>query len=113
MAAVPDAGRARRRLGHLGGAEVQGIEAPGRDPGCKRHQSRGFGGLAWTRDERKRWRKKARQKYLMDGWVRLWWEDAGEEVSVESKKENARLGLGEMQGGEGEGVRGSGRKKEN
>lgn len=49
----------------------------------------------------------------MDGWVRLWWEDAGEEVSVEPKKENARLGLGEMQGGEGEGGRGSGRKKEN
>lgn len=39
----------------------------------------------------------------MDGWVRLWWEDAGEEVSVEPKKENARLGLGEMQGVEGEG----------
>jgi hypothetical protein len=43
----------------------------------------------------------------------LWWEDAGEEVSVEPKKENARLGLGEMQGGEGEGGRGSGREKEN
>jgi hypothetical protein len=39
----------------------------------------------------------------MGGWIRLWWEDAGEEVSVEPKKENARLGLGEMQGeGEGE-----------
>jgi hypothetical protein len=49
MAAVPGAGRARRRLGHPGGAEVQGIEALGRDPGCQRHQSRGFGGLAWTR----------------------------------------------------------------
>ncbi|KAJ6072374.1 hypothetical protein N7467_010459 [Penicillium canescens] len=47
----------------------------------------------------------------MDGWVRLWWEDAGEEVSVEPKKENARLGLGEMQGGEGERVEEVGGKR--
>ncbi|KAJ5775712.1 uncharacterized protein N7511_000723 [Penicillium nucicola] len=109
MAAVPGAGRARRRLDHSGGAEVKGIEHLGEILGVRDTCQGGFGGLAWTRrvvfgvlaDERKGGRKKAGQKYLVGGWIRLWWKDAGE-VSVEPKKENARPGLGEMQGGEGD-----------
>lgn len=82
----------------------EGIEEEESKTPAQRHLSRGSVGLVTRRqllvsgmcfgvkrDERERWRKKARHKYLMERWIRLWWEDAGRrEVSVEPKKENAR-----------------------